>query len=184
MTEAIEVGKHLAAMVSGVTEAELYVYAFDTMAYAVTAKGAELSDWEKAFQHVFPNGATSIGVALETMRIKKQAVEQIVVVTDEGENTQPYFAQAYKRYAAELNVAPTVAIVKVGAHSTHLERTLKGEGVEFEVYTFDGDYYSMPNLLPMLARPSRLELLIEIMETPLPVRTHSTGHFRDASDRA
>jgi hypothetical protein len=175
MTEAIEVGKHLAAMVSGVTEAELYVYAFDTMAYPVAAKGPELSDWEKAFQHVFPNGATSIGVALETMRIKKQAVEQIVVVTDEGENTQPFFAQAYKRYAADLNVTPTVAVVKVGSHSTHLERALEGEGIEFEVYTFDGDYYSMPNLLPMLARPSRLELLIEIMETPLPARTHSTG---------
>jgi hypothetical protein len=175
MTDAIEVGKHLAAMISGVTEAGLFVYAFDTMAYPITAGGGELSDWEKAFQHVFPNGATSIGVPLETMRIKKQAVEQIVIVTDEGENTQPFFAQTYKRYASALSATPSVVIVRVGSHSAHLERALQGEGIEFEVYTFDGDYYSMPNLLPMLARPSRLELLIEIMETPLPARQAVAG---------
>ena len=34
-----------------------------------------------------------------------------------------------------------------------------------------GDYYALPNLVPLLARPSRLELRMEIMDTPLPVRT-------------
>ena len=170
MTEAIEVGKQIAAMISGVTTAELKVYAFDTMAYEIKAKGPDLTDWEKAFQHVFPNGATSIGVALETMRLRKQSVEQIVVVTDEGENTTPFFATVYQRYSHELGTAPSVVIVKVGQHSTHLELALQGAHIEFEVYTFEGDYYSMPNLLPMLARPSRLELLLEIMDTPLPVR--------------
>ncbi len=170
MTEAIEVGKHLGAMVSGVAEAELFVYAFDTMAYPIAANGRELSDWEKAFRHVFPNGSTSIGVALDTMRIKGEKVEQIVVVTDEGENTQPYFTAAYKRYVEDSKTTPSVVVVKVGAASDHLERELARERIEFEVYAFAGDYYSMPNLLPMLARPSRLELLIEIMATPLPVR--------------
>lgn len=170
MTEAIDVGKHLAAMISGVTEADLYVYAFDTLAYPIVAGGRELSDWENAFRHVVSNGATSLGVALETMRLRKQVVEQIVLVTDEGENAQPLFVQTYARYARELDARPLVVIVKVGDHCTLVERGLAKEGIEHEVYTFDGDYYSMPNLLPMLARPSRLELLIEILDTPLPVR--------------
>jgi hypothetical protein len=38
------------------------------------------------------------------------------------------------------------------------------------VFQFNGDYYSLPNLVPMLARPSRLELLMEIMSYPLPQR--------------
>ena len=37
-------------------------------------------------------------------------------------------------------------------------------------FMFAGDYYSLPNLIPMLNAPSRLELLLEILETELPVR--------------
>lgn len=173
MTEAIEVGKQIAAMVSGIAEAELFVYAFDSMAYPVTTASAEkreLSDWERAFALIFPNGATSIGAPLEIMRIKKQAVEQIIIVTDEGENTNPYFAAVLPRYAEELKVAPTVVIVKVGQHSSHLETSLQRINYGFETFTFGGDYYALPNLVPLLSRPSRMELLLEILETPLPVR--------------
>jgi hypothetical protein len=171
MTVAIEVGKQIAALVSGIAEGELFVYAFDTMAYPVTARGKELSDWEKAFQHLFPQGSTSIGAPLETMRLKKQAVEQIIIVTDENENDAPYFNTVYKRYCEELKVLPAVIIVKVGQHSKYLEEQLQRDKVTFETFTFEGDYYSLPNLVPLLARPSRLELLIEIMETPLPARS-------------
>lgn len=175
MTEAIAVGKQLAAMISGVTESELFVYAFDQMAYPITAKGANLSDWEKAFQHILPNGSTSIGAALETMRLKKQAVEQIIIVTDEGENAFPFFSTVYPRYSKELQVEPTVIIVKVGQHSAYLEQQLRQNQVAFETFTFAGDYYSLPNLVPLLSRPSRLELLMEILDTPLPVRDDSQG---------
>ena len=39
-----------------------------------------------------------------------------------------------------------------------------------ETFTFAGDYYALPNLVPLSTRPSRLELLLEILETPLPAR--------------
>ncbi|HEX8073318.1 MAG TPA: hypothetical protein VF546_25460 [Pyrinomonadaceae bacterium] len=170
MTQAIAVGKQIAALVSGVTEAALYVYAFDTMAQRVTAAGCELTDWELAFRHVRADGGTSVGAALEVMRLKGQAVEQLVVITDEGENTAPYFADAYARYCAELQVAPNVVIVKVGAHCDLLERQFSERRAPFETVTFAGDYYALPNLVPLLSRPSRLELLLEILDTPLPVR--------------
>jgi hypothetical protein len=170
MTVAIEVGKHIASLISGIAAADLFVYAFDSMAYPVTARGKELSDWEKAFQHLFPQGSTSIGAALETMRLKKQSVEQIIVVTDENENTSPYFSDAYPRYCAEMKVSPSVLIVKVGHHSDLLEQQLHQRKATFETFTFGGDYYALPNLVPLLSRPSRLELLIEILDTPLPVR--------------
>ncbi len=170
MTVAIEVGKHIASLISGIAAADLFVYAFDSIAYPVTARGKELSDWEKAFQHIFPQGSTSIGAAMETMRLKKQAVEQIIVVTDENENTSPYFSDAYPCYCAEMKVAPSVLIVKVGHHSNLLEQQLYQCKAAFETFTFGGDYYALPNLVPLLSRPSRLELLIEILETPLPTR--------------
>jgi hypothetical protein len=173
MTQAIEVGKQIAALISGISDANLFVYAFNEKAQPVTANGKALSDWEKAFQNIFPSGMTSIGVALEEMRKQKQSVEQIIIVTDEGENTAPFFCNAYTEYCKELQVLPNVVIVKVGSHSNYLERQLQQNQVALETFTFAGDYYSLPNLVPMLSRPSRLELLMEILETPLPVRDDS-----------
>lgn len=173
MTEAIEVGKQIATLVSGIAAAELFVYAFDSMAYPVTtarAEARELADWERAFSLVFPQGSTSVGAPLEVMRLKRQAVEQIIIVTDEGENTAPYFDQVYARYAEELKIEPVVVIVKVGQHTDHLENKLRQARRAYETFTFAGDYYALPNLVPLLSRPSRLELLLEIMDTPLPAR--------------
>ena len=170
MTNAIEVGKRLAALISGISDAALFVYAFDSMPYPIEAKGKELTDWEKAFQHIQANGYTSCGCAVEAMRIKKQVVDQFILVTDEGDNTAPLFVDAYPKYCRDLAVMPDVLIVRVGSHSNQIESQLKQKQVPVETFTFAGDYYSLPNLVPLLSRPSRLELLMEILDTPLPVR--------------
>jgi hypothetical protein len=91
-------------------------------------------------------------------------------VTDEGENTAPYFSTVFPRYCEELKVVPDIVIVKVGQHSNHLERELQRLKVAYETFTFAGDYYALPNLVPLLSRRSRLELLLEILDTPLPER--------------
>jgi hypothetical protein len=170
MESAIEIGKRLAALISGITQADLFVYAFDTMPYPVTCQGKELTDWERAFRLIKAGGGTSIGCGLEAMRKRKQVVDQIILVTDEGENTAPYFAEVYKTYCRELAVMPNVVIVRVGGHCDWLESQLKQQQAPVETFTFAGDYYSLPNLVPLLTRPSRLDLLMEILELPLPVR--------------
>ncbi|HEY9699043.1 MAG TPA: hypothetical protein V6D10_17395 [Trichocoleus sp.] len=171
MENAIEIGKRLAAMISGITQADLFVYAFDNIPYPVTAQGKELTDWERAFQHIKAGGGTSIGAPLEAMRKKRQIVDQIIVVTDEGENAAPYFGEVYRTYCRELAVMPNVVIVRVGGYCNWLESQLKGQQAPVETFTFAGDYYSLPNLIPLLTRPSRLDLLMEILDIPLPVRS-------------
>ncbi len=171
MQNAIELGKRLAALISGITQADLFVYAFDNIPYPVTAQGQELTDWERAFQHINAGGGTSIGCGLEAMRKKRQIVDQIIIVTDEGENAAPYFGEVYKTYCRDLAVMPNVLIVRVGGYCSWLENQLKGQQAPVETFTFAGDYYSLPNLVPLLTRPSRLDLLMEILDTPLPVRT-------------
>ena len=170
MQSAIEVGKRLATMISGISQAELYVYAFDTIPYPVNTQGTNLSDWEQAFKLINAGGGTSLGCALEVLRQRKQSVEQIILVTDEGENTAPYFADTYKRYSRELGILPNVVIVRVGQSYNWVEAQLRSQQTPVETFTFQGDYYSLPNLVPLLTRPSRLELLMEILETPLPAR--------------
>jgi hypothetical protein len=78
--------------------------------------------------------------------------------------------QFIPRYCEELKVVPNVIIVKVGNHSNYLAKAIAAISSTAGDIHFAGDYYSLPNLVPMLSRPSRLELLMEILETPLPVR--------------
>jgi hypothetical protein len=171
MGEALELGKRIAALISGICEGGLIVYAFDSMPLEVTAAGHSPSDWERAFRHIKLGSGTSIGCALEAMRLKKRVVEQILLVTDEEENTSPYFTRTYETYRDTLNVLPNVVIVKVGPNRCDLiEQQMREKQLPCETFTFTGDYYSLPNLVPLLTRSSRLELLLEILETPLPVR--------------
>lgn len=172
MEQAIEVGKQIASIVAPVCEAGLYVYAFDVMAFPIVAQGKELSDWEKAFKGITANGGTSCGVPFLMMTKAKQRAEQIVVVTDQAENNNPRMAVAIKTYSQQdfVNFEPSVMIVNVGTACQVLENSLKAVGIEVDTYTFNGDYYSLPNLIPLLAGGTRLELLMEIMTYPLPER--------------
>ncbi len=170
MEAAIEVAKRLGSTIAGVMEAPLHVYAFDSIAYPIASPGPELAAWEKALAGIKAAGNTSVGVAVEMMTRKKVFAEQLVIVTDEEENTAPTLADALARYREAMKTSPNVVFVKVGKALDRLEMLLLGQGVSVDAFTFGGDYYSLPNLIPILSRPSKLDLLMEIMETPLPKR--------------
>ncbi|MCA9792192.1 MAG: hypothetical protein KC910_10370 [Candidatus Eremiobacteraeota bacterium] len=164
MQQSLELGKQLAAMVSAAVEAELEVVAFDTRAHQVTAEGTELRDWDRAFARVFPGGASSPGSAVEWLGQRR--FEQLVLVTDENENRPPFLCGALQA----LEQLPDVLIIRVGEHSQNISKSLDEAKLAYDTFTFEGDYYSLPNLLPLLSKPSRLELLMEILATPLPRR--------------
>ncbi|WP_410967439.1 hypothetical protein, partial [Salmonella sp. SAL4456] len=75
-----------------------------------------------------------------------------------------------KKYRETVKADPTVCFVKTPHASNPLEEACRRNGVLFDAFQFTGDYYSLPNLVPMLSRPSKLELLMEIMDYPLPAR--------------
>jgi hypothetical protein len=170
MHDAIELGKRIGAMISAVCERELFVYAFDTLAYPVECRSTEMAAWERAFRGINAGGATSCGAPLVAMRQRKQSVEQIILITDEGENTHPYFVRALEEYRAAMQADPNVFIVRTPGGGRQLETDCRTAGVPVDVFQFNGDYYSLPNLIPLLSRPSRLELLLEILSYPLPER--------------
>jgi hypothetical protein len=47
---------------------------------------------------------------------------------------------------------------------------MREAGIVVDVFPFKGDYYALPNLVPLLTRPSKMELLMDIMAYPLPAR--------------
>jgi hypothetical protein len=170
MEQAIELGKRLGALISTICEKELFVYAFDTMAYPIEGVGDNLAAWEKALHGIKAGGGTSCGVSLDFMTRKRQYVEQLIVVTDEGENTAPLFVQAFAKYREALKVEPNVCFVRTPGAGTQVEEQCQKAGILCDAFQFTGDYYSLPNLVPLLSRPSKLELLMEIMDYPLPAR--------------
>ncbi len=170
MSVAIELGKRIGALVSSVSAQALYVYAFDTLAYPIQATGPDLAAWEAAIKGITAGGGTSCGVAVEMMRRKKQYVEQIILVTDEGENTAPLFVETLKKYREEVKADPNVCFVRTPGAVTALEEQARKAGIMVDAFQFTGDYYALPNLVPLLSRPSKLDLLQEILEYPLPVR--------------
>lgn len=171
MENAIEVGKNLAAIASAIAISDLYVYAFDEMARSVEADGVNLSDWDKAFRSIRANGGTSIGSGLNKLLKDKKYVENIVVITDEGENRAPFFYQVYADYEKQMNVRPSVIILRVDAgYTTQLQNSCKTHGIEYSVYDFNGDYYALQEVIPLLTKASAVDLLEEILEYPLPKR--------------
>jgi hypothetical protein len=170
MSSAIELGKRIGALLSAVCERELYVYAFDTLAYEVEAGGSDLAAWERSLVGITAGGGTSVGVAVEALRRKRQYVEQLIVITDEGENTPPLFVDGLRKYREELKAEPAVCFVRTPGATTQLEEACRRAGLVVDAFQFAGDYYALPNLVPLLARPSKLELLLEILDYPLPAR--------------
>jgi hypothetical protein len=174
MDIAIDVGKRIAAMISTVCEKELFVYAFDTMAYAIESKVRDYAGWTKAFAGINAQGETSVGVSLEMMLRRKQVVEQLIIVTDEEEYNPPFFVESYLKYRQMLGVSPGICFVKVPDSTTKLEDQCKRAGLSFTVFEFKGDYYSLPGLVALVEPPTKLDLLMEIMEWPLPGRKGSS----------
>ncbi len=172
MNEAIEVGKRVAALISGVTADNLYVVVFDESPMEIKSEGKTMTDWEKAFRPVRPGGSTSMACALRYLHAKKMVVEQIVVVTDEGENCHPSFADVYPSYCKEFNVKPHVVVLHVGGGMDHtFSASLKRAGIPFDMYEPKAkDNYSLPGLVTLLSRRSKLDLIMEIMDVPLPSR--------------
>jgi hypothetical protein len=175
MSQAIELGKQIGSMISAIMDDNigLYCYAFDTMAYPIKASGPALADWEKALRGINANGGTSCGVALEYMIRNKQMVENIIIVTDEGENSSPFFVPTLQRYMQMVGTQPTVCIVKTQGAVNNLETNMQRAGLQCDAYQFNGDYYALPSLIPYLTKGSRLDLLMEIMMYDMPVRKAS-----------
>jgi len=175
MTQAIEVSKHIASLVSARCLANFYCYAFDRNAFKIECNSPNLSDWEQATKGIVANGGTAIGAPLLSMIRNEERVEQIIIVSDFDEQNAPYFVESFKAYAAKFATKPTVVMVKVGncwpSRYEDFINKMKQERIEHDVYNIDQnkvDYYSLPNLLTFLTRKSKFEMVQEILEVALP----------------
>ncbi|HEY3999628.1 MAG TPA: hypothetical protein VGO93_12220 [Candidatus Xenobia bacterium] len=169
MEEALKIGRLLATVCSTLADDDLHVLAFDSHAFPVgrhrkgqSTDGA-FAFWERAFELVRADGATSVGAPFRAL--PRQRVEQIVVITDGEENTAPLFRQELDAYEALHGVKCLVVVVLVGGRGpSSLEQSLQGR--EVTIIRFDGDYYSLPNVVPLLCNSS-WQVVEDVLATPL-----------------
>lgn len=176
MTDAIEIGKQLAATIAqACREHALHVYMFDRMPTAIRWTDADgditsKSAWDKKLKMFSAMGGTEPHNVLRGMVSNNTSVEQIVIVTDEGENNRGRFASELKVYEKHFGHLPNVVIVRVGGRyaDDRMEKSMKAAGVDVEVLVCEKtDAIAIPNLLRMLSRKSIFDLVLEISMLPL-----------------
>jgi hypothetical protein len=164
MERCIEIGKLLATMCSTIATSDLHVYAFDTNSFEIRGKGADFASWERAFAPIRANNATSIGAPFH--RLMEKEVDQVVLITDGEENAPPKFRDMLDRYEKLHHKQVRVIMVKVSTSArTPLEEDMKDR--DMMVIPFDGDYYNLPNVIPLLCSGNNFELVEEVLTMEL-----------------
>lgn len=169
MHVANEVASQLFSMLatSMSPDAKLYAYAFDDVAYELNADLGRIDQFRKDLDLIRAGGMTSYGMPIVAMARKNQTdVEQLVFIGDEGENASPAFETAYDK----LPLKPNVVMIRIGQHSDYIERVCKRMGIEFQAIEFSGDKYSLQNVTALLSGKSVSDLVLDILDYPLPQR--------------
>jgi len=168
MGSAIEAAKHVAATLSKICQGKVYLVFFDTAPVTVDVTGMPLDEIQKATRHIRAVGGTSIGCGLNRMLSEKVEIDGIAIVSDGDENTAPYFADVYKRYAEFVGKEIPVYFYQCSGGSMNLSGSMNRAGIEMQTFDIRGgvDYFSIPNLAATM-RTRVYGLADEIMATPL-----------------
>jgi hypothetical protein len=161
----VPVGRRIGAVISGIARAGVFAYAFDVLAYPLYSgdAAADITAWDAILGTLPVSKGTAIGAPLDAMRLRRQIVEQIVIVTDGQEDSQPRFAEAYDNYRRALAIAPAVIVIRVGQSPDLFESGLRERRVDVRTLRFDGPG-SLSRLVSMLSRPSKVDRLVERLE--------------------
>jgi len=167
MHQSIELAKVVASLISQQVNGQVHLIFFNSGPFRFDVTGKSYDEIKEMTSRVTARGNTSIGCGLELLREKGIVVNGIVIVSDGGDNTVPYFHQAYPKYVETLGIEPTVYHLWVKGDYNRLSEYCNRSDIQlqrFDVSTID--HYSLPNLIKTL-RSSKYTLIDEIMETPL-----------------
>lgn len=169
MEQSIEVARHIAATLAGMVKGKVWLTFFNSSPQTVDVTGASLDVIQKATRHIVANGSTSIGCGLSRMLVEKQEVDGIVIVSDGGDNTVPYFHQVYPKYVEFVGKeVPVYLYLCEGSDRNALGQLMAQSGLDMQTFDIGRtiDYYSLPNLVKTM-RTNQYSLVDEIMATPL-----------------
>jgi len=175
METAIEVAKRVCPQIAAICDAGLAVYCFNDTAWPIKFSGATLQDFEGAFRMIKAGGPTAAGLSVEKAIRDGFVPEQVVIVTDQGENRPPFVHEVYKKSMDDGIDIKFIIITLPGFDRTdRMHAGLDRAGAD--VVNFDLDtnvqtsawYAELENVIPLLTKGGYVELVEKIMALELP----------------
>lgn len=183
MDRAIQVAQEFGARLAPLCEDRMIV-AFNDYAREIKVEGDTLQDHERAFKGIRAGGATSMQAGLDLALREGFIPDQVVLITDGGENrgrnsTQLYrgLSSSFGSFASRLaEVCPEAHSIVIGVqggieyHGPAFAQTIEDAGLRADLFEFNGDYYLFDQVTALLAQSNGPSLIEQILATELPCR--------------
>ncbi len=168
MSASIIVAINIASLIAQQVKGKVYLTLFNTAPSPYDVTGKTLEQINDMTKRLTATGGTSIGCGLDLLQEKGILINGIAICSDGGDNTIPFFHEAYKRYTKKFSIEPPVYLFHVPGDADQLSVLCEREGILIEKFQLgrNVDFYSLPNIVKTL-RTSRYTLIEEIMEMPL-----------------
>lgn len=168
MESAISTACEIAAYIAKSVAGKVHLIFFDTMPRYYDVTGKTLAQIKEETRRISASGGTSCGCGLEYLRSKSISIDGIVLVSDGGDNAQPYFHDAYKKYSASLKEEPVVYYFDMNGEPDKVSRLCDQSGININKFDLRKkvDHYSIPNLVSTMSTKN-YGIYDQIMSTPL-----------------
>jgi len=168
MSTSVIVAKNIASIIAQQVKGKVHLIFFNDSPSPYDATGKSLEQITEMTKRLSASGATSIGCGLHLLHEKGIIINGIAICSDGGDNTTPYFHEAYERYIKKFGIEPTTYLFYVPGDFDQLSGFCSKAGILLEKFELgeNVDFYSLPNIVKTL-RTSRYTLIEEIMETSL-----------------
>lgn len=165
MEVAIAVARELATTLALASETPPTIYTASTTPNEIKPRVYNSQGLEDAFRLLRPAGGTPLGAGVALMNRKNEECDTIILITDEGENTPPFFVDEYNK----MSYKPQVIIIRIPtSEAPSLSEHLQREKIPYETVTVEKvDQYSLDQIVRLVGR-SPFDTVIDIMSLDLP----------------
>ena len=170
---AIEMAKAVCPHIASLCDARLAVYCFNDSAWNVKYTTGTIEDFRKAFNLIRANGGTSLGAPLKKCLVDGFTPEQLIFITDQGENQHPMLADVIK----ETKLQNDLRAVFINTADNHMvAEQLERLGVDVTEFEFrsnlqtPGWYADMDNFSTLLTKGGYTDIVEKILTLELPTR--------------
>lgn len=170
LVEATRFGERVAPLCD-----DLMTVLFNAYARHVAPRENTLAGWQQALRGVRPSGMTSMEAGFDLMLKSGFEPDQLVIITDEGENVGRTggigsLAQAIR----ESGLSPHIVILALGRGKAEFPQSLENAGLRVDRFLIKpGDYYAYDQVTQLLGGPAALGIVEQILSIELPWRVQN-----------
>lgn len=185
MDRYFDVMQQLGSRIMPICDGEFSCVLFSDYAQELKVQGNTLADWQAAFRGQRASGWTSMQAGLDLALRNGFMPEQVIVITDGGENRgrcsgvfgMGAFAESLNLYAQQNSMNPNVIVVGLrdttGSYGHRFAAMIREKGFtvdEFPPPDGEYDYNLFDQIVAVCGGPPAVTLVQRIMETERPRR--------------